>query len=46
VLATADAAAAIYLIAHGLRRERRDRACVLIVGGMLVVCAAANLRRV
>jgi hypothetical protein len=41
VLAAADAVAAIYLIAYGLRRERRDKARVLIVGGMLVVCAVA-----
>ena len=42
-LAAADAGGAVYLIRYGLRRERRDKARVIIVGGMLAVCAAALL---
>ena len=40
-LALADTAAAVYLIVYGVRRERRDKARVVIVGGMLAVCAVA-----
>jgi hypothetical protein len=43
LLALADAAAAAYLVTYGLRRERHDKARVLIVGGMLAVCAVALL---
>lgn len=35
----ADALAGAYLIAHALRRERRDRAGVFVVGLALVGCA-------
>ena len=41
LLALADGATAGYLIVYGLRQERRDKARVLIVGGMLAVCAVA-----
>lgn len=41
VIAALDAVAAIHLLTYGLRRERRDQARVLIVGGMLIVCAVA-----
>jgi hypothetical protein len=39
VLAAVDAATAVYLLAWALRRERRDKPAVLVVGVVLAVCA-------
>ena len=38
-LAAIDAAVAAYLVGWALRRERRDRARVLVVGVVLAICA-------
>ena len=40
ILGPVDAAAGVYLLAWALRRERRDKPAVAIVGGALLVCAA------
>ncbi len=37
----ADAVAGVYLLVYGVRRERWDKPRVLIVGGLLLACAAA-----
>jgi predicted PurR-regulated permease PerM len=38
-LAAIDAAVAAYLVGWSLRRQRRDRARVLVVGVVLAICA-------
>lgn len=38
---TADLLAGVYLLVYGVRRERRDKPAVLIVGGVLLACALA-----
>jgi hypothetical protein len=40
-LALLDAAVGVYLIAYAIRRERRDKPAVLVVGIFLLACAAA-----
>ena len=42
-LVAADAVAGAYLLGWALRREQRDKAAVLTVGVMLVLCALALL---
>lgn len=37
----ADLFAGLYLVLYGLRRERRDKPAVVIVGGVLLICALA-----
>lgn len=37
----ADLLAGLYLLTYGIRRERRDKPAVLIVGGVLLICALA-----
>jgi hypothetical protein len=48
-LGLVDGVVAMYLLAWALRREKRDKPAVAIVGGMLVVCAVvlvvAGVRR-
>jgi len=39
--ATFDALAGLYLLAWALRRERRDKPAVAVVGAMLLVAAVA-----
>jgi hypothetical protein len=40
-LALLDAAVGIYLVAYAIRREKRDKPAVLVVGIFLLACAAA-----
>lgn len=40
-LALGDAAVGVYLIVYAIRRERRDKPAVLVVGIFLLGCAAA-----
>jgi multisubunit Na+/H+ antiporter MnhB subunit len=37
----ADLLVGLYLLVYGIRRERRDKPAVLIVGGVLLICALA-----
>jgi drug/metabolite transporter (DMT)-like permease len=37
----ADLLCGLYLLVYGIRRERRDKPAVLIVGGVLLACALA-----
>lgn len=37
----ADLFGGLYLVVYGLRRERRDKPAVVIVGGVLLICALA-----
>jgi hypothetical protein len=41
VLALIDAAVGVYLVVYAIRRERRDKGAVLVVGIFLLACAAA-----
>ena len=42
-LALADALVGVWLLQYARHRERRDKAGVAVVGGILLVCAAALL---
>ena len=42
-LALVDALAGVWLLQYALRREHRDKAGVAVIGGILLVCAAALL---
>jgi cytochrome c oxidase assembly factor CtaG len=42
-LAAVDAVGGLYLVAYAIRRERRDKPAVLVVGVFLLACAAALL---
>lgn len=41
ILALLDAAVGVYLIWYALKRERRDKPAVLVVGFFLLACFAA-----
>jgi lipid-A-disaccharide synthase-like uncharacterized protein len=42
-LAAVDAVGGLYLVVYAVRRERRDKPAVLVVGVFLLACAAALL---